>query len=150
MGLANNLLLDIQFVHTIPWIISLDISYNHLVSLQQTVEALAKLPELRILYMIGNVFCLQKEYRKYTCKTIPQLLHLDEQQVELYERESQVAMQPTQHVTIAIAVEKLIIRDAPVAEDEKSKKPNSARKTQKSELTTVQPPVYEKKYAFLS
>lgn len=134
---------SVNFVKTISWLVSLDISYNRLVSLEQTLDSLVHLSQLKILYMIGNAFCMYKHYRQLTCKKLPHLLHLDEIQVE-DEKEAHVTI--NSQICIKIYVEKLIL-SIPVEEPtEKSKKPNAV---QKPETAANQQPTYEKKFVIL-
>ena len=88
--------------HTRLHLLSLDLSYNHITSLSETMNVLSKLPKLRTLSLMGNplaVSCgvilyvrfvvtsgcvllqLVAAYRPYVISVVPQLTYFDEVQI---------------------------------------------------------------------
>ncbi|CAF1253611.1 unnamed protein product [Rotaria sp. Silwood1] len=64
----------------------LDISYNMLSNLKETVESLKNLSKLRILYLHGNPLSLLVDYRIYVVNSLEKLIILDDIRITAEER----------------------------------------------------------------
>ncbi|KAL5035344.1 hypothetical protein BDV3_005292 [Batrachochytrium dendrobatidis] len=62
-------------------IVSLDLAWNNLCNLEETVNHLKVLPLLKILSLQGNPLCMVSAYPKYVTCNIPNLAYLDEKEV---------------------------------------------------------------------
>ena len=85
LGLAQNQVVNIfprSFTPSKwPSLLSLDLSYNNLTNLQNTVEILKHLPALRNLLLIGNPLHLSNCYHGFVIDSIPGLAFLDNHEV---------------------------------------------------------------------
>ncbi|KAJ1343896.1 hypothetical protein BSLG_001557 [Batrachochytrium salamandrivorans] len=59
-------------------LVSLDLAWNHLCDLEETVACLKKLPNLKILFLQGNPLCMANPYPIYVIRSLPRLVSLDE------------------------------------------------------------------------
>jgi Leucine-rich repeat (LRR) protein len=83
VGLSYNAIPNIQCLEQNLWshLLSLDLSYNHLISLTETTKVLSKLPKLRTLSLMENPLALVAAYRPYVISLFPQLTYFDEVQI---------------------------------------------------------------------
>jgi hypothetical protein len=75
------------FPATFPNLLSLDISYNHLSTFQQSMETLREMPKLTSLMLYGNPCCLVRGYTSKTLAGLPKLLRFDDNIVGADDRE---------------------------------------------------------------
>ena len=91
IGLSHNSINTISnFIKptTVCWelLLSLDLSFNNLENVFQTVDFLKQLPKLRNLHLIGNPLHLFIGYRGYIIDSIKTLSFLDEVTISAHER----------------------------------------------------------------
>jgi len=171
LGLCNNCLTNepqlqqlsssLEFLTQIPWLLSLDLSFNSLSNLELLMETLKtdNLPNLMILFLHGNVFCLLPHYRDAVIYSLTQLMHLDGKAITETERNSAVATMLAKaasssgngnnnSIEIHVAIQKLTgvtIEGTPKEQlSETDKKKSAALKKNVSVLPPSDEPVYEK------
>lgn len=64
---------------------SLDLSFNLLARIDETVESLVKLANLKNLVLKGNPICLLKPYKDYVVSQLKVLRYFDQEKVPLKE-----------------------------------------------------------------
>ncbi|KAG2389020.1 hypothetical protein C9374_014420 [Naegleria lovaniensis] len=77
LGLGYNRLNNLAFVENCPYLASLDVSFNDLTSLEQSLQSLTKVPSLKTLNLQGNCFCLLEHYRGAVFSSLPKIETLD-------------------------------------------------------------------------
>jgi Leucine-rich repeat (LRR) protein len=83
LGMAYNLLDNngfIMIVKNFPNLFSLDVGFNKVNNLQNAIEMLEELPNLKMLFMGGNPLALLPNYRKCILQRLPNLKIMDDLQ----------------------------------------------------------------------
>lgn len=68
-----------------PNLLTLDLAFNLLSKIDETVENLVKLINLKNLVLMGNPFCLLKPYKEYVLSQLKLLRYFDQEKVNLKE-----------------------------------------------------------------
>ncbi|KAI9004215.1 hypothetical protein BC832DRAFT_621559 [Gaertneriomyces semiglobifer] len=89
-------------------LLSLDLSWNALSSLDDTLDVLEQLPRLKLLTLVGNPISLLLNYRRHVVVRLPKLLSFDDVEVLAEERveEAELGEYPYS-VSLALTVETL-------------------------------------------
>lgn len=78
LGLGYNEIASVNdLLQFAPTLVSLDLSYNSLISLEDTLLCLMKFPNLKILSLQGNPLCLAKGYQVAVLNRLPNITMLD-------------------------------------------------------------------------
>jgi len=65
----------------LPNLLTLDLGFNLLIKIVETVENLVKLRNLKNLILMGNPFCLLKPYREYVLSQLKLLTYFDQEEI---------------------------------------------------------------------
>ena len=69
----------------LPNLLTLDLGFNLMIKIDETVENLVKLGNLKNLVLMGNPFCLLKPYRDYVLSQLKLLRYFDQEQINVKE-----------------------------------------------------------------
>ncbi|KAL9654603.1 hypothetical protein ABK040_006665 [Willaertia magna] len=78
LGLGGNQISNLNFLEGCTALMSVDLSFNNLLNMQDVLTSLSTLPSLKMLNLQGNCFTLLECYRGAVFSTIPGLETLDE------------------------------------------------------------------------
>jgi hypothetical protein len=92
IGVGYNHISDLSFVTITPLLLSLDLSYNDIVDLKNSVLAIKQLKHLKILSLHGNCICLLSHYRSSILANIQNLISLDDSSVSLEEKKNSISI----------------------------------------------------------
>ena len=70
-----------------PNLLTLDLSFNLLCKIDETVENLVKLNNLKNLVLMGNPFCLLKPYKEYVLSQLKLLRYFDQEKINIKEKD---------------------------------------------------------------
>ena len=87
VGLGYNRLNDLKFLQECPYLSSVDVSFNDLISLEQSLEALKNVEKLKSLNLQGNCFCMLDYYRGAVYSNLPSLTHFDNEELMQEDRQ---------------------------------------------------------------
>lgn len=101
IGLGFNQLRDIGFLNSASeTLVSVDLSFNRLVDLDDAVAILSRISNLHHLNLCGNIFALHVDYRPFVIQQCEKLFILDDVQVTEEERERVKSSQ--KHYTLQV------------------------------------------------
>ncbi|KAJ3369555.1 Leucine-rich repeat-containing protein 43 [Kappamyces sp. JEL0680] len=85
LGIAHNDILSLGvpdiMLHLPLSLVSLDLAWNRLTDLSETISAIRRLPKLKNLVLLGNPICLLPSYNASVVAAMPRLLCFDEKSV---------------------------------------------------------------------